>query len=150
MKDKKWGEFTISLNKSYLDRELIYQFLHNEAYWSINIPREVVMKSIDESRLVFGLYRGRIDGDFEQVGFARAVTDLSTFAYLCDVFILPQYRGKGLSKWLVETIIWHPDLHDIRKFMLATKDAHSLYERFGFETVESPDLILQRVRKVPY
>ncbi|WP_433957328.1 GNAT family N-acetyltransferase [Cytobacillus horneckiae] len=150
MRDKKHGEFTISTNKDYLDRHIIFNFLHTDAYWSENIPKEIVMKSIDQTPLVFGVYKGDVHTLYEQVGFARVITDSATFAYLCDVFILPAYRGLGLSKWLVETIVWHPDLQDIRKFMLATKDAHTLYERFGFEAVDQPELILQKVRKIPY
>ncbi|MDQ0271358.1 GNAT family N-acetyltransferase [Cytobacillus purgationiresistens] len=146
----KHREYTISTNKQYLDREVIYEFLHGQAYWSNNIPKDIVMKSIENTDLVFGVYQGDLPGSHEQIGFARVITDSATFAYLCDVFILPAYRGLGLSKWLVETIVWHPDLHGIRKFMLATKDAHTLYERYGFEAVDNPELILQKVRKIPY
>jgi GNAT superfamily N-acetyltransferase len=98
--------------------------------------RDVVERSIDNS-LVFGVY----DGEGAQIGFARAVTDRSVFAYLADVFVLEAHRGKGLGKWLVETVLAHPDLQDMRRITLGTQDAHALYERYGFGPADSSRLM---------
>ncbi|MGW6661611.1 MULTISPECIES: GNAT family N-acetyltransferase [Peribacillus] len=125
--------FSISTNKKHLDLDLIHNFLNQEAYWSKGIPKETVIKSIENTTLCFGVYKGEIGNeDIEQVGFARVITDLATHAYLCDVFILPDYRKLGLSKWLMEVITNHSDLEGVRRFMLATNDAHSLYKKYGF------------------
>ena len=110
--------YTISTDNSRLDIGVIYQYLSQESYWAKNIPLEVVQRSIDNS-FCFGLYHQN-----SQIGFARLVTDKATFAYLADVFILPEYRGKGLSKWLIGTIHAHPDMQGLRRWMLGTKDAH--------------------------
>ena len=118
--------YLISTDPSLLDVEMIYQYLSNESYWAFKIPKEVVERSIAHS-LCFGVY----DRD-KQVGFARTVTDRATFAYLGDVFIVESYRGRGLSKWLMETIHAHPDLQGLRRWMLGTRDAHGLYEQFGW------------------
>jgi GNAT superfamily N-acetyltransferase len=122
--------YLISTDPGRLDREAIWRFLRT-AYWSPNVPRAVVERSIQHS-LVFGLYAP--DGD--QAGFARAVTDRATFAWLGDVFVLEPHRRKGLGVWLVETILSHPDLRGVRKILLATADAHGLYERFGFGRID--------------
>jgi GNAT superfamily N-acetyltransferase len=118
--------YTISTDPGRLDRELIAGFLHDQAYWARGIQREVVDRSIEHS-LVFGLYRGE-----RQVGFARAVTDRATFAYLMDVFVVSAEQARGLGAWLIETVLDHPDLEGLRRFLVATETAHSLYERFGF------------------
>ena len=128
------GQYEIDTEPSRLDRDLIHDFL-SSAYWSPNVPRDVVERSIENS-LVFGLYRGD-----EQVGFARAVTDRSVFAYLADVFVLEPHRGHGLGKWLIETVLAHPDLQGMRRITLGTKDAHTLYERYGFRPVDSSRLM---------
>jgi GNAT superfamily N-acetyltransferase len=112
--------FSISTDKSKLDISIIHDFL-SHSYWSENIPKEIIQKSIEGS-LCFGVYAGD-----KQVGFARMVTDKATFAYLADVFIIEAYRGKGLSKWLIEIILSHPDLQGLRRILLATRDAHGLY-----------------------
>ena len=117
--------YLISTDPSLLDRDLIHSFLRT-AYWSPNVPRDVVERSIDHS-LVFGLY----DPDGHQVGFARIVTDRAAFGYLADVFVLEAQRGRGLGKWLIETVLAHPDLQGLRRITLGTQDAHSLYERYG-------------------
>lgn len=117
---------TISTDPALLDRELIARFLQEDAYWARGIPRDVVDRSIDES-LVFGLYRDR-----RQLGFARVVTDRATFAYLMDVFVVPAERARGLGAWLIETVLEHPELQGLRRFLVATETAHSLYERLGF------------------
>lgn len=120
------GEYLISTDPSRLDIGLLHRFLSEEAYWSPGVPRRVVERSIQHS-LNFGLY-----GREGQVGFARAVTDYATFAWLADVFVLQEHRGRGLGKWLVETVVSHPDLHVLRRWILATSDAHELYAGFGF------------------
>ena len=108
-----------------------HTFLKN-SYWSPGITFDYVKKAIKNSEC-FGLYyKG------EQVGFARVITDYTSLGYLADVFILEKHRGKGLAKWMLESIFKHPDLQNIRKWMLATKDAHTLYERYGFQSVENP------------
>ncbi|AKD58003.1 GNAT family N-acetyltransferase [Spirosoma radiotolerans] len=129
-------EYTISTDKKKLDLEVIHQFLSQEAYWCKNIPVEIVKRSIDNS-LCFGVYQGA-----SQVGFARVITDLATFGYLADVFILPDHRGKGLSKQLVAFIMAYPALQGLRRMMLVTFDAHGLYKQFGFQPVENPENVL--------
>ncbi|MDQ0882438.1 GNAT family N-acetyltransferase [Peribacillus sp. V2I11] len=142
--------FSISTNKKYLDVDLIHDFLNQEAYWSKGIPKETVIKSIDNTTLCFGVYKGEIGNEVsEQVGFARVITDLATHAYLCDVFILPDYRKLGLSKWLMDVITNHSELEGVRRFMLATNDAHSLYKKYGFNQIDNPELFMQKVRKSP-
>ncbi len=126
-------EYTVSDDKTKLDLAVIHGYLSREAYWSQNIPIELVQRSIDNS-LCFGVYRAD-----RQVGFARVVTDLATFGYLADVFILPEHRGKGLSKKLVAFIMAYPALQGLRRIMLVTRDAHGLYERFGFKPIDSPE-----------
>ena len=143
--------FSISTNKDDLDLSVIHQFLSEEAYWSKGIPKETVIKAIENTTFCFGVYKGEVGReDFVQVGFARVITDLARFAYLCDVFILPDYRKLGLSKWLMDVITNHPDLKEVRRFMLATNDAHSLYAKYGFESIENPELFMQKVRQNPY
>jgi GNAT superfamily N-acetyltransferase len=124
--------FLISTDKSRLDIGVIHGFL-TESYWAKGVPVSVVQKSIENS-LCFGIYD--TPPGTQQIGFARAITDCATFAYLADVFILEPYRGKGLSKWLMSCILAHPELQGLRRWMLATRDAHGLYRQFGFEAVE--------------
>lgn len=124
MNFKKNG-FTITTEKEKLDIDLIHSFL-NRTYWAEGISKETIRRSIEGS-LCFGVYENN-----KQVGFARMITDRATFAYLADVFIIEEYRGRGLSKWLMEVIMSHPDLQRLRRMILATKDAHGLYEKFGF------------------
>src|SRR5215211_7827600 len=121
------GEYLISTEQSRLDLELVHRFLSKEAYWSPGVSRVVVDRSIEHS-VNFGLYRHE-----EQAGFARVVTDYATFAWLADVFVLESHRGRGLGKWLVGTVLAHPDLRGLRRWMLATADAHGLYDGFGFQ-----------------
>jgi GNAT superfamily N-acetyltransferase len=125
------GGYEISTNPDRLDREAIWRFLRT-SYWSPNVPREVVERSIEHS-LVFGLYAP----DGSQAGFARVVTDRTTFGWLADVFVLEPHRAQGLGVWLVERVLDHPDLRGVRKLILATADAHGLYERFGFRPMDS-------------
>jgi len=129
-------EYLISTNKDTLNIPFIHQFLSN-TYWAAGIPVATIERSIENS-LCFGLYKGN-----EQIGFARVVTDQATFAYLADVFVADAWRGQGLSKWLVEVILQHPGLQNLRRFMLATRDAHSLYARYGFKPLAQPEFIMQ-------
>lgn len=140
MQPREWtrGEFVISTDRARLDVEAVHRFLSTESYWSPGIPLEVVRRAIEHS-LAFGVYRGG-----EQVGFARVVTDFTTFAYLADVFILASLRGQGLSKWLMEAIQSHPDLQGLRRWMLATRDAHGLYAQHGFRPLKAPELFMER------
>ena len=128
--------FTISSDRAHLDRDLIWRYLHDESYWAAGIPRELVERSIDAS-LCFGLFAGEAGAGASQIGFARVVSDFATFAWLCDVFVLPGHRGQGLATWLTRTIFEHPDLQVQRAFVLATRDAHGLYAKFGWEPVDA-------------
>jgi GNAT superfamily N-acetyltransferase len=132
------SNFQISTDRTRLDVAMIYRFLSEQSTWAVGISREIVERSIDNS-LCFG---GYVDG--RQVAFARVVTDFATNANLVDVFVLPEYRGRGYSKWLVQAIIDHPSLQGLRRFTLATSDAHSLYERFGFRPPAKPETLLER------
>jgi GNAT superfamily N-acetyltransferase len=125
--------FQISTDKSLLDFEKIYNYLDQESYWAKGIPAERLRRAIENS-LCFGVYQ-----ENKLAGFARAVTDEATFAYICDVFILNGYRGLGLSKWLIQTIVEWPGLQGIRRWSLATSDAHGLYSQFGFTQITRPD-----------
>jgi GNAT superfamily N-acetyltransferase len=120
------GDLFVSTDPALLDLPLIHDFLSNRSYWAVGRSLEVVRRSLDHS-LCFGLYQ-----DGRQVGFARVVTDRATFAWLCDVFVLEEYRGQGLAKWLMEIVVGYPALQGLRLFLLRTRDAHSLYERYGF------------------
>lgn len=133
----KWkrDSFVISTDKSMLQIDEIHKFLSQEAYWCLGVPRSVVEKAIEGS-LCFGVYDE--SKNTAQIGYARLVTDKATFAWLCDVYIENEYRGEGLSKWLMECILAHPDLQGLRRICLATKDAHSLYEKYGFEVTKTP------------
>jgi GNAT superfamily N-acetyltransferase len=128
--------YEFSCDKQRLDIEVIHRFLA-QSYWSPGIPRAVVERAIAHS-LCFAVFH-----DNQQIGFARVITDTATFAYLADVFILPEHRGKGLSKRLVEQVIQHPDLQGLRRMLLATLDAHGLYERFGFRPLAVPERMME-------
>lgn len=134
----KDGDYTVSTDKSRLDISVIHDFLAKESYWAKDIPVSVVEKTLAGS-LCFGLYyRDR------QIGFARLITDLASFAYLADVFVIPAYRGKGLSKLLMRAILEHPELQTLRRWLLVTQDAHELYRQFGFTEVPNPEKFMQR------
>ncbi|MDE3145504.1 MAG: GNAT family N-acetyltransferase [Bacteroidota bacterium] len=122
-------DYLISTDPSKLNIEVIHKYLSQESYWAKDIPFETVKRSIEHS-LCFGLYHQQ-----QQLGFARLITDKATFAYLADVFVLKEYRGKGLSKFLLATIQSHPELQNLRRWLLGTKDAHGLYEQFGWTRV---------------
>lgn len=129
-------QYSISDDKSTLDVPFIHRFL-STSYWAENIPVETIQRSI-EGAVCFGVYHND-----KQVGFARVITDSATFAYLADVFIDENYRGHGLSKWLVEVIMGDPRLQGLRRFMLATRDAHGLYAKFGFTPLTNADRWMQ-------
>lgn len=135
-------QFTISTDPNRLDIETICDFL-TRAYWANTRPRERTERALRNS-LVFGVYEGD-----KQVGLARVVSDYSIFAYLCDVFIHEDYRAHGLGKWLIQTILQHPDLRDTRRWVLVTNDAHGLYKQFGFTSVEDPEHWMQMFRRFP-
>ncbi|AXY77158.1 N-acetyltransferase [Paraflavitalea soli] len=129
-------DYTISTDKDTLNIPYIHQFL-TTSYWAEGIPLHTVKRSIQGS-LCFGVYKGQ-----QQIGFARVISDLATYAYLADVFIDAAYRGKGLSKWLVKAILDYPDLQGLRRFELGTRDAHGLYAQFGFTPLPNPDIFMQ-------
>ena len=128
--------YSISTDPVLLDLQVIHSYLA-QSYWSPGIPFNVVEKSIRHS-LCFGVYF-----EDEQVGFARVITDFTTFGYLADVFILKEHRGQGLGKWLVECVLDHPQLAGFRRWLLATKDAHGLYAQFGFRPLANPDRMME-------
>jgi GNAT superfamily N-acetyltransferase len=141
MPHEEWtrGDYTISTDPSRLDVDVIHSFLRT-AYWAgEHLPREIVERSIENS-LCFGVY---VDGaqapSPAQVGFARAITDYATFAYVADVFILPEHRGKKLGVWLMECVASHPRLQNLRRWMLGTRDAHTLYEKTGWTRIAPDD-----------
>lgn len=138
--DTMQSPLRISTDKQELDVALIHRFLSSEAYWSRDIPRDTVQRAIDGS-MCFG---GYVDGA-GQVAFARVITDGATFAYLADVFVLEDQRGKGYSKQLMQAVMAHPRLQDLRRFMLATWDAHGLYAQFGFQPAARPDRLMEKL-----
>jgi GNAT superfamily N-acetyltransferase len=136
--------FSISTDKSTLDLDYIHAYLSKRSYWAEHIPKELVQKSIEGS-LCFGLY-----DQTRQIGFARVITDMATFAYLCDVFIDEQYRGQGLGKWLMQTVMEDSRLQGLRRWMLGTRDAHGLYEKSGFTPLADPARIMHRLDPEAY
>lgn len=131
--------YIISTDPNRLDIDLIQQFLSERSYWAEGTTREEVGETIKDS-LCFGIYK-----DEQQIGFATVETDYASFAYLTDIFIMEAYRRQGLSQWLIETIISHPDLQDLESWMLVTDDAQSLYEKFGFKPVEGSPGHMERL-----
>ncbi len=132
--------FTISTDPAQLDIDTICDFL-KRAYWANTRPRERTERAIQNS-LVFGVYGGD-----KQIGMARVVSDYSIFAYLCDVFIHEDYRSHGLGKWLIQTIMEHPDLKEMRRWILVTNDAHGLYKQYGFTSIEDPEHWMQMFKR---
>jgi N-acetylglutamate synthase-like GNAT family acetyltransferase len=132
-------DYEISTDRARLDVALIHRWLSEESYWAKGVPRDVVERSI-ENAICFGIF----DANGGQVGFARVITDKATFAYLADVFVLEAHRGKGLSKTLMAEILAHPELQDLRRWLLATWDAHGLYAQFGFTPLDRPERIMER------
>lgn len=142
--DSGSGEFQISTDKDRLQIDVIHEFLSRESYWArerlIDQTRTAIANSI-----CFGLFY--LD---RQIGFARVISDKATFAYIGDVFVIDEFRGRGLSKWLMETIIGHPELQGLRRWVLATRDAHGLYGQFGFADLEYPDRWMERAALKAY
>jgi GNAT superfamily N-acetyltransferase len=128
--------YEISTDPARIDIDAVHAFLR-ESYWSPGIPRETVALAITGS-LNFGLYQGT-----NQVGFARVATDYATFGYVMDVFVLPEHRGRGLSVWLMQTVLAHPRLQHFRLWRLATRDAHGLYEKVGFKRIAHPENMME-------
>jgi GNAT superfamily N-acetyltransferase len=142
------GDLLVSTDKTLLDVALIHDFLSRSSYWAQGRPLAIVQKSIQHS-LCFGMYvaASQEGGGPRQVGFARVVTDYATYAWLCDVFILESQRGHGLGKWLIECVVDHPDLCDLRRLYLATRDAHELYRKYGgFDNIQNPERLMVRTR----
>jgi len=135
----KREDFTVSTDPERLDLPWIHNYLTNEAYWARGITFPVFQKSV-ENALSFGVYH-----QSEQVGFGRVISDYATFAYLADVFIEADFRGRGLGKWLVECVCNYPELQSLRRWMLITSDAHGLYQRFGFAPLEHPEKMMEIV-----
>ena len=135
------GHFLISTDPALLQVDVIHNFLSNVSYWAKGRRLEIVKTSIENS-LCFGVYT-----DGKQVGFARVVTDYATFAWLCDVFILPDQRGHGLGKWLVQCVVAHPAMAGLKRIILVTSDAHELYRRYGdFEALPNPESWMTRLK----
>ena len=130
------GPYTITSDRERMDAQVIQAYL-SQSYWARGIPLAVVEQAIRHS-LCFGLFE-----EESQVGFARVITDYATFAYLGDVFILESHQGQGLGKWLMEIVIAHPELQGLRRWNLATRDAHSLYARHGFAALAKPESYME-------
>jgi GNAT superfamily N-acetyltransferase len=138
--EREWqrNEYVISTDNKRLDIQLIHHFISNHSYWAAGRKIETVERALENS-LNFGLYKNS-----KQIGFARVVTDYATIAWIADVFVLPEHRGQGLSKWLMEVILAHRELQGFRRWVLATKDAHGLYARFGFTPLHRPERWMER------
>ena len=134
--------FTISTDRALLDRDAIYRYLSGESYWAQGMARGVFERSVDGA-LPFGLY----DGEHRQIGYARVVSDGATIAWLSDVYVLSEYRGRGLGRWLIATVMAHPKLQGLRRWMLSTRDAHDLYSGFGFGPVDAASLMTRLDRE---
>lgn len=135
--------YRITTELDDMDVDAVHAFLRR-SYWSPGVPRAVVERAL-RGALCFGLFK-----DGAQVGLARVITDRATFAYLSDVYVLEEHRGRGLAKWLVRVILAHPDLQGLRRFVLATKDAHGLYEKLGFSPLAHPEMFLEIFRPNAY
>ena len=131
-------DYVITTDNKRLDLKFIHDFLSNHAYWALGRSFDTVRRSLEHS-LNFGIFKGG-----EQIGFARVVTDYATFGWVADVFVIDSYRGKALGKWLMEVIANHRDLQGFRRWVLATKDAHELYRKFGFTELQYPDRFMEK------
>lgn len=130
--------YRVSSSREEMDFDVIHSYISN-TYWAEGIPKETFKKALDNS-LCFGVF----SSEGKQVGFARMITDQATFAYLADVFVDEAHRGKGLSKWLMQEVHDHPSLQGLRRILLATRDAHSLYQQFGYTSLSSPATFMQK------
>ena len=135
--------YRVSTDPTVMDVDAIHAYL-SRSYWAEGVPKDVVARALAGS-LSFAL----LDGN-RQIGLARVVTDRATFAYLCDVYVLEEYRGQGLGTWMIEEMMSHPDLQGLRRFVLVTRDAHKLYERVSFKPIENVAGYMEIVRKNPY
>lgn len=140
----KENGFIFSDDRNLVDINAVHHYLSTQSYWAKNIPLKVVKKSVENS-LCFGIYKNK-----QQVGFARWITDSATFAYLCDVYVVEEFRGLGLSKKLMSLMLFHADLQGLRTYALSTLDAHGLYEQFGFKALENPQVQMAIVFKDLY
>jgi GNAT superfamily N-acetyltransferase len=138
--DKLLGDYIITTDREKLDVAAIHRYLSEESYWAKGIPFQTVQRSYDNSFVIGALHEG------EQVGFARVVTDYATFGYLADVYVLPEHRGKGLSKEMMTVLMAEPWVAGLRRFTLATWDAHGLYAQFGFALAGRPDRLMEIIR----
>src|ERR1700730_15943139 len=142
--ERQRNGYRMSTDPARLDIDAIHAFLTNDAYWCAGVPRSVVEKAIEHS-LCFGLYEGDA-----QIGFTRVVTDSATFAWICDVYVLPEFRGQGLATWMMQCVLAHPDLQGLRRIVLATRDAHALYRRVGFDALPAPERWMAIADQYPY
>lgn len=133
------GEILLSNDPNKLDFDIIHQYLCYESYWSFGIPKNVVEKAANGATC-FGLYHQQ-----QQIGYTRLISDGATFGYLADVFILEAYRGQGLGQWLISSILTYPPYQGFRRWVLATRDAHRLYEKFGFNSLSRPEVYMEKV-----
>lgn len=136
VEEHRRGDFLISTDKSRLDIDAVHDYLVR-SYWAEGIPRETVVRSIAGS-LCFGIYQAN-----RQIGFARAISDFATYAYLADVYVLEEFQGQGLGKWLMECIKSHPGLQGLRRWGLSTRDAHGLYGQYGFQPLSLPERMME-------
>ena len=145
MPQRRWERdgFEVDTDPSRLDLEVVHGYL-SRSYWAEGIPRETVEASIRGS-LCFGLYSGD-----HQIGFARVISDRATFAWLCDVFVLEEWQRQGLGRWMVECVLSHPELQGLRRFLLATRDAHGAYEKVGFAPLGRPESFMERRNRDVY
>lgn len=127
--------YVVSDDPDRVDRDLVHRWLAESSYWAEGRTRETVDVSLDSSAVVLGVY----DAGGAMVGFSRVVTDRSTFGWLCDVFVVDEHQGRGLGKAMMEAAVTHPDLRDLKRYVLATADAHGLYEQYGFEVLDRPE-----------
>lgn len=144
MNEWRKGEFIINTDRTELQIEAIFDYLVNQSYWAKDRTLEQMENAIENS-ICFGIYK-----DEKQIGLARVVSDFATFAYLGDVYILPEFQGNGLGKWLMEVISDHPDLQGFRRWILATRDAHKLYEKYGFTELKHPERWMEKAAPNAY
>jgi|ERR1700730_10131755 len=139
MHSSEWrrADFEITTDQARRDLDKIHTFLALQSDWAKGIARPAIEKSVRNS-LCFGLFHRR-----DQVGFARVISDRTTIAYLADVFVLPEYRGRGLAKWLMDCVVSHPDLQNLRRWILVTGDAHGLYRKYGFTPLARPESFME-------
>ncbi len=144
MQTQQWveGNFLITTDPHRVDVEVVYEFLSKQTYWARDIPRAVLEKSV-RNALCFSIWSTAEDAA-AQVGFARVISDFATTAYIGDVFVLPSFRGRGLSKWLMSCILAHPELQGLRRWILVTSDAHGLYSQFGFKPLARAQTYMER------